>query len=116
MEEGSTKSILVEWTGPRSLSIKIERIEILRGPGSVLYGDNAVGGVINIITKRPEKPFSVEAGLAGGSYRYNKETGSVSGNGAPIQPSSMPGTMRLRGIVTMDSFEPKMWAEKSFTT
>ena len=32
----------------------IERIEILRGAGTVLYGDQAVGGVINIITRRPE--------------------------------------------------------------
>ena len=31
----------------------IERIEILRGAGTVLYGDQAVGGVINIITRRP---------------------------------------------------------------
>ena len=30
----------------------VERIEIIRGAGSVLYGDNAVGGVVNIITKR----------------------------------------------------------------
>ena len=37
---------------------QIERIEIVRGAGSVLYGDNAVGGVINIITKKPDKPFS----------------------------------------------------------
>jgi iron complex outermembrane receptor protein len=63
---------------------QIERIEILRGPGSVLYGDNAAGGVINIITKKPEKAFSAEAGLALGSYHLNKETGSVSGRWGPL--------------------------------
>jgi len=58
---------------------QIERIEILRGSGSVLYGDNAAAGVINIITKRPQKPLSFEAGISGGSYHYNNETASVSG-------------------------------------
>jgi iron complex outermembrane receptor protein len=58
---------------------QIERIEIVRGSGSVLYGDNAAGGVINIITKTPEKPFSANAEVAGGSYGYNKESASVSG-------------------------------------
>jgi iron complex outermembrane receptor protein len=33
----------------------IERIEVIRGAGSALYGGNAMGGVINIITKTPEK-------------------------------------------------------------
>ncbi len=47
-------------TGHHSLDIPltfrdIERIEILRGHGSSLYGPNAFGGVINIITRRPEK-------------------------------------------------------------
>jgi iron complex outermembrane receptor protein len=63
---------------------QVERIEIVRGPGSVLYGDNAVGGVINIITKKPEKPFSANAEVVGGSYGYNKESASVSGKWGPL--------------------------------
>ncbi len=63
---------------------QVERIEILRGAGSVLYGDNAVGGVINIITKKPEKPLSVEGEMVLGSYDYHKEHGSVSGKWGPL--------------------------------
>jgi iron complex outermembrane receptor protein len=63
---------------------QVERIEIVRGPGSVLYGDNAAGGVINIITKRPEKPFSASVEGMVGSYNYNKESGSVSGRWGPL--------------------------------
>ena len=52
----------------------IERIEILRGPQSTLWGSDAVGGVINIITKRgrgkPSHSFSFE----GGSFETFKET------------------------------------------
>jgi iron complex outermembrane receptor protein len=58
---------------------QIQRIEIVRGSGSVLYGDNAAGGVINIITRNPEKPFSANAEVVGGSYGYNRESASVSG-------------------------------------
>lgn len=63
---------------------QVERIEIIRGAGSVLYGDNAAGGVINIITKKPEKPFSASAEVVGGSYGYNKESASVSGKWGPL--------------------------------
>ena len=52
----------------------IERIEIVRGPQSTLWGSDAVGGVINIITKRgkgkPTHSFSAE----GGSFETYKET------------------------------------------
>jgi len=33
----------------------VDRVEVLRGPGSVLYGSNAMGGTINVITKNPQK-------------------------------------------------------------
>ena len=46
----------------------VERIEIIRGAGSVLYGDNAVGGVVNIITKKGEGDFKGKFGGMYGSY------------------------------------------------
>lgn len=47
----TTRTTLVEWT---SIPVAvIERIEVFRGSGSVLYGDAAIGGVINIITRPP---------------------------------------------------------------
>lgn len=41
----------------------IERIEIIRGAGSALYGSEAIGGVINIITKKANKKFDVSANV-----------------------------------------------------
>jgi vitamin B12 transporter len=55
----------------------IERIEIVRGAGSAVYGANAIGGVVNIITKKPQdpKPLTDISILAGSSntqtYRFS---------------------------------------------
>jgi vitamin B12 transporter len=57
----------------------VERIEVLRGPQSTLYGSDAVGGVVNIVTKRGEGPTSVRTDLMGGSYGTARETLNVSG-------------------------------------
>lgn len=46
----------------------IERIEIVKGPGSVLYGSNAMGGIINIISQKPISRFSSNVSLAYGRY------------------------------------------------
>jgi outer membrane receptor for ferrienterochelin and colicins len=37
----------------------IERIEVVRGPSSALYGSDAMGGVVNIITKKPPKKLAM---------------------------------------------------------
>ena len=57
----------------------IERIEIVRGPGSVLYGDAAIGGVINIITKKGQGEPKFNASALMGSYSLNDERVSVTG-------------------------------------
>jgi len=60
---------------------QIDRIEILKGAQSTLYGSDAVAGVINIITKQGnDKPFGVYGGLAAGSYHTLKTNVGVSGS------------------------------------
>ncbi len=46
----------------------IERIEIVKGPSSSLFGSEALGGVINIITKQAEEPFKVRLNTRYGSF------------------------------------------------
>ena len=58
----------------------IERIEILRGPQSVLYGSDAVGGVIQIFTKRGFGNLKTEINAEGGSYNSYNESIHLSGS------------------------------------
>lgn len=57
----------------------IERIEIIKGAATALYGSNAVGAVINIITKQSAEPWSVQLnarrGSRYGTYRYGGTAG-----------------------------------------
>lgn len=59
---------------------RIARIEVIRGGrGSVLYGDNASGGVVNIITKEGEEGIGAGAEVSGGSYETFKSSAYVNG-------------------------------------
>lgn len=58
----------------------IERIEVIRGPGSILYGSNAMGGAINLITRKPQEGLMLYGKAAYGSYNTGLFTGSVGFN------------------------------------
>ena len=50
-----------------------ERVEVIRGPGSLIYGSNAMGGVVNVITRKPDSDGSrTRARMLFGSYNTQK--------------------------------------------
>jgi len=57
----------------------VEKIEVVRGAGSSLYGSGAMGGVINIFTKEPEEKFKVSLEEGYGTYNTWESNTSVSG-------------------------------------
>jgi vitamin B12 transporter len=61
----------------------IERIEVLRGPQSALYGSDAIGGVINIITRKGGGPPRQDIAVEGGSYGTASVIGATSGSQGP---------------------------------
>ncbi|WP_137388118.1 TonB-dependent receptor plug domain-containing protein [Rhodoligotrophos defluvii] len=76
------------------LADDIERIEVLRGPQSALYGSDAVGGVINVVTRRGEGRTRAAARVEGGSFGTLNGNASVSG-----------GTDRYNFIASASGFQ-----------
>lgn len=82
---------------------EIERIEVVRGPMSALYGGHAVGGVVNIITRRPPKEMTTKAttsyGTDGTAINSFSHGGTIERLGYLIQ-----GTWRTTGGVRRGQF------------
>src|SRR5712691_7755769 len=82
----------------------IKRVEIVRGPGSSLYGENAFWGVINIVTLSGEDLAGGDAQLFGGS----RETGSVNAQyGKKTSSGSILGSVRL----LQSQFPEEFWID-----
>jgi vitamin B12 transporter len=61
-------------------SADIARVEVLRGPQSGLYGSDAIGGVVNVITKSGNGPLTLSATAEGGSFDTFNQSATVSGS------------------------------------
>ena len=64
------------------MATEIERIEIIRGPQSALWGSDALAGVINVITARGTSPLSANGYLESGSFGTTHAGGRFSSSGA----------------------------------
>src|SRR6201999_471830 len=62
------------------LTSDMAQVEVLRGPQSGLYGSDAIGGVISIITQKGEGPLSLSGSVEGGSFDTFNQDASVSGS------------------------------------
>jgi vitamin B12 transporter len=84
------------------LTDNLERIEVLRGPQSVLWGSQAIGGVINLITRAPTDDLSIRASGEFGRYESGRLSGAVSGKVGPTAISAGAGYLTTDGISVAD--------------
>jgi vitamin B12 transporter len=76
----------------------VERIEVLRGAGGTLYGSQAIGGVINIITKRGYGPPSLTVSAAGGNGTTQRQTAALRGSQDRLGYSLSVGHLQSDGF------------------
>lgn len=90
--DGSTMTNGLRTVLPRSFNAATERVEVLKGPASTLYGILDPGGLINVVTKRPEKTFG--GSISATSTSFGGGTGQIDVTG-PIDGTRL--AYRLTG-------------------
>lgn len=93
LDEFSVASVPNQVANPNLADM--ERVEVLRGPQGTYFGRNALGGALNLTTKKPTDEFELEATLGGESYQ---DAGNQY-NATLIMNLPVSDTFRLRGSV-----------------
>lgn len=76
----------------------VERIEILRGPQSALYGSDAIGGVISIVTKRGQGKPQADLSIEGGSFTTGQLNAGVRGGTDKVNYAFAASIFSTQGI------------------
>ena len=84
------------------LSASVERVEILRGPNSVPWGSQAIGGVVNVITQAPTQGLQARGNVEYGDMDTLFASGGVSGSSGIVSGSLTGGYLRTDGISAYD--------------
>ncbi len=104
----NTDSGGVNWNSISTANVK--QVEVYKGPGSSLYGSNAMGGVINIITRTPVEPFSASAGISYGTFNTWRSNLSLTAR------TSDRVSLHLHGFLTdSDGYNPVPESDRSET-
>lgn len=106
--DGSVMTNGLKTVLPRSFNAATDRVEVLKGPASTLYGILDPGGLINVITKRPEKTFG--GSIQGTSTSFGGGTGSVDVTG-PIEGTNL--AYRLIGSYQHEDYWRNFGKERS---
>lgn len=80
----------------------VDHIEVLRGPQSVLWGSQAIGGVVNLITADPKGPFESDLTAEGGSHGWGYGRAAVGGKTDQVSWRTAVGYLNTGGISVFD--------------
>jgi len=83
----------------------ISRIEVLRGAQSVIWGSQAIGGVVNLITVDPEETFEGRVDVEGGSQESGYVQGAVGGKSERVTWRASAGYLSTGGISQFDKVQ-----------
>lgn len=88
----------------------IERVEVLKGPQSPLYGSDSIGGVIQIITRKGSDDPSIQASFEAGSFNTFREKAGIHGNEQGFDYSLTFSRQDSDGILENDEFNENVFS------
>ena len=105
----------------------VDRIEVVKGPLSSLYGSDALGGVVNVVTRAPAPGFRMDARAMSGGAGRREAQATVSGGGQPSPGGNFAYQVngswrqedRVAGVADRDAAFARVWDLRSsvrFTT